>query len=70
MSDKLEDGIETCSKDAEVISQIGDRFVPNSFSDAGATQQVFTDMRTRYERSWRSKKQRLNRRHDGRHEEG
>lgn len=49
VSDKLEDGIETCSKDAEVISQIGDRFVPNSFSDAGATQQVFADMRTRYE---------------------
>ncbi|TDL32288.1 tripartite tricarboxylate transporter substrate binding protein [Arthrobacter nitrophenolicus] len=49
ISDKLESGIETCSKDPEVISQIGDRFVPNSFSDAAATQQVFTDMRTRYE---------------------
>lgn len=49
VSEKLEDGVETCSKDAEVIKQIGDRFVPNSFSDAGATQQVFADMRTRYE---------------------
>lgn len=49
VSEKLEGGVETCSKDAEVIRQIGDRFVPNSFSDAGATQQVFADMRTRYE---------------------
>lgn len=49
VSEKLESGVETCSKDAEVIRQIGDRFVPNSFSDAGATQQVFADMRTRYQ---------------------
>jgi tripartite-type tricarboxylate transporter receptor subunit TctC len=49
VSDKLESGIETCSQDADVIAQIGDRFVPNSFSDAEATQQVFNDMRTRYE---------------------
>lgn len=49
VSEKLEDGVETCSKDAEVIKQIGDRFVPNTFSDAEATQQVFADMRTRYE---------------------
>jgi tripartite-type tricarboxylate transporter receptor subunit TctC len=49
VAEKLESGVETCSKDAEVIKQIGDRFVPNSFSDAAATQQVFADMRTRYE---------------------
>lgn len=49
VSDKLESGLETCSQDAAVIKQIGDRFVPNSFSNAEATQQVFTDMRTRYE---------------------
>jgi tripartite-type tricarboxylate transporter receptor subunit TctC len=45
----LETGIETCSQDADVIAQIGDRFVPDSFSNAEATQQVFNDMRTRYE---------------------
>ena len=49
VSEKLESGVETCSKDTEVIGQIGDRFVPNSFSNAEATQQIFADMRTRYE---------------------
>lgn len=49
IADKLESGTEACSQDPEVISQIGDRFVPNSFADAAATEQVFTDMRARYE---------------------
>lgn len=49
VAEKLESGIDTCSQDPDVIAQIGDRFVPDSFSDAAATQQVFEDMRTRYE---------------------
>ncbi len=49
VSEKLQNGVETCSQDKDVIAQIGDRFVPDSFLDAAATTQVFQDMRARYE---------------------
>ncbi|MDJ0350768.1 tripartite tricarboxylate transporter substrate binding protein [Cryobacterium sp. PH29-G1] len=45
----LESGIEACTQDQEVIDQIGERFVPDTFSNAEETAAVFADMQTRYE---------------------
>lgn len=45
---KLESGVETCLSDDAVIKQIGDRFVPNTFTDGAGTAKVFEDMETRY----------------------
>jgi tripartite-type tricarboxylate transporter receptor subunit TctC len=45
----LEKEVEKCSQDRKVIETIGERFVPDEFSNAAATTAVFTEMKQRYE---------------------
>lgn len=45
----IEGALETCNQDPKVIEQIGDRFVPDTFSTGEETAAVFQEMHTRYE---------------------
>ncbi|GAA1874920.1 tripartite tricarboxylate transporter substrate binding protein [Paeniglutamicibacter psychrophenolicus] len=48
IASKIETGVKTCLTDEDVIKQIGDRFVPNEFTDGAGTAKVFEDMESRY----------------------